>query len=498
MPAQPHGKARTPVSISRTDLLEGGARRIAQAGLLLSRPVVAGLVRATDVLVVVAAGFLAGWLRYGGGEPEFPDLTRLVHLSGSLAAALSFALALSYDFEALRDAGRQIGRLATAWSLSVGGVLVLLYALKSGEAVSRLWVGYWWLAGLLGLIAFRAATALAIGLAQEAGYLRRAVVLVGNTEARERLARELDADSGRGICLVAGLPFPDTDGGRDEPDPLRRYPELAAILHTRRVDEVILVTDAVPAGAVDALVRWLRTFPVSASLAAEYFDRRIPLLALTRIGDTPLLRVVERPLDGWQRVLKALEDRILGTLFLVLAAPVMAVIALAVKLTSPGPILYRQLRHGFNQQPIEVLKFRTMYVDRCDPPDAAQVCQARRHDPRVTPLGRILRRTSLDELPQLINVVRGEMSLVGPRPHALAHNEIYAALIDGYLARHRVKPGITGWAQVNGCRGETTTVAEMERRARLDLEYIESWSLLADLVILLRTIGEVFRARRAW
>ncbi len=489
------------MSLSRSDfepLIAVRSGRRVHPGPLLSRPVVVGCVRLADVMVVVTAGFLAGWLRYGWVEPDLPDLTRLVHLSGSLAAALSFALAVSYDFEALRDPGRQIGRLAAAWSLSVGGVLVLLYALKSGEAVSRLWVGYWWLAGLLGLIALRAGAALAIGLAQEAGHLRRAIVLVGEEQARGRLARELDAGGGSGIRLVAGVPFPDAVAGGDGVHPLLRHAELAATLRAQHVDEVVVVTDGVPAGAVDALVRWLRTFPVSTSLAAEHVGRRVPVLALTRIGDTPLLRVVERPLEGWQRVVKALEDRILGTLFLVLAAPVMAVIAVAIKLTSPGPVLYRQLRHGFNQQPIEVLKFRTMYSDRCDAPDAAQVRQATRDDPRVTPLGRFLRRTSLDELPQLLNVLRGEMSLVGPRPHAVAHNETYAALIDGYLARHRVKPGITGWAQVNGCRGETATLADMERRIRFDLEYVERWSLLADLAILGRTALQLIDRRNAW
>jgi putative colanic acid biosynthesis UDP-glucose lipid carrier transferase len=139
-----------------------------------------------------------------------------------------------------------------------------------------------------------------------------------------------------------------------------------------------------------------------------------------------------------------------------------------------------------------------MYADCCDPPDAREVRQATRDDPRVTPVGRFLRRTSLDELPQLINVVRGEMSLVGPRPHALAHNDAYAAMIDDYLARHRVKPGITGWAQVNGCRGETATLEEMERRIRFDLEYVERWSLLFDLLILARTVHRLLDHRNAW
>jgi exopolysaccharide biosynthesis polyprenyl glycosylphosphotransferase len=162
-------------------------------------------------------------------------------------------------------------------------------------------------------------------------------------------------------------------------------------------------------------------------------------------------------------------------------------IALGVKLSSPGPVFFRQKRYGFNNEIIEVFKFRSMYTDHAQA-GLGTVEQARRTDPRITPFGAILRRTSLDELPQFLNVLRGEMSIVGPRPHAVAHNEQYAQLIDEYLARHRVKPGITGWAQVNGLRGETETLEKMERRVQFDLHYIENWSLALDLRIILMTL----------
>jgi putative colanic acid biosynthesis UDP-glucose lipid carrier transferase len=185
-------------------------------------------------------------------------------------------------------------------------------------------------------------------------------------------------------------------------------------------------------------------------------------------------------------------------LALLFLAPLLAVLALAVRLDSPGPVFYRQLRQGFSKQPIAVLKFRTMHADRCDAADAAVVRQAILGDARVTRLGRFLRKTSLDELPQLLNVLRGEMSLVGPRPHALAHDRHYADLIDDYLGRHRVKPGITGWAQVHGYRGETRTVEDMRKRIELDLAYIDSWSILLDLRILWRTLFVGFGSRNAY
>jgi lipopolysaccharide/colanic/teichoic acid biosynthesis glycosyltransferase len=176
----------------------------------------------------------------------------------------------------------------------------------------------------------------------------------------------------------------------------------------------------------------------------------------------------------------------------------MLLIAAAVKLSSPGPILFRQQRYGFNREVIGVLKFRTMHASACDACDAAIVKHATPHDPRVTPVGRFLRRTSLDELPQLFNVLRGEMSLVGPRPHAVVHDSYYETLIGGYLQRHCVKPGITGWAQVNGRRGPIHTVEDMKQRVIFDLEYIKQWTPLLDVYILLRTLIAIVGGRNAY
>jgi Undecaprenyl-phosphate glucose phosphotransferase len=208
-----------------------------------------------------------------------------------------------------------------------------------------------------------------------------------------------------------------------------------------------------------------------------------------------MINVFERPLSGWGAVLKRAEDIALSALLLVLFGPLLLLLGLLVRLDSRGPALFRQQRFGFNNNPITVLKFRTMRVNAATDP---AVPQARRGDPRITRIGRFLRRTSLDELPQLINVLRGDMSLIGPRPHAIAHNEYYAELIDGYLRRHRVKPGITGWAQVNGWRGETADVEAMHQRVKYDLYYIENWSLRFDVAILLRTLVTGFVHRNAY
>ena len=216
------------------------------------------------------------------------------------------------------------------------------------------------------------------------------------------------------------------------------------------------------------------------------------------LSGVALLHIFDRPISGWSQFLKAAEDRVGAALMLALVAPVMAMIALAIKLDSPGPVFFKQPRVGFNSRLFNVLKFRTMHHAMRDEHCANQTT---RNDPRVTRVGRFLRRTSLDELPQLINILRGEMSIVGPRPHALstkAEGHLFEEVVDKYAARHRVKPGLTGWAQVKGWRGETDTIEKIRRRVEHDLYYIENWSIMFDIVIIVRTVLLIFRDRKAY
>jgi Undecaprenyl-phosphate glucose phosphotransferase len=236
--------------------------------------------------------------------------------------------------------------------------------------------------------------------------------------------------------------------------------------------------------------------PLNIYLGADIVGFRLELREpASHFGQMPIVGVIGRPLSGWAVLTKAVEDYTLATVATVLLSPVMATVALAVKLTSPGPVLFRQERLGFNNQVFEIYKFRTMRNSACN---ETKTVQARANDPRVTSIGRFLRRTSLDELPQLFNVLTGSMSLVGPRPHAIDHNEEYGRAIRSYFARHRVKPGITGWAQVNGLRGETETTEKMDARVRHDIKYMENWSLMFDLRILVLTVYIVLTGRNAY
>jgi exopolysaccharide biosynthesis polyprenyl glycosylphosphotransferase len=212
-----------------------------------------------------------------------------------------------------------------------------------------------------------------------------------------------------------------------------------------------------------------------------------------------MLHVFDRPISGWSWFIKMAEDYLVAIFVLVILSPLLFLIALAIKLDSRGPILFRQHRQGFNNAPIEIWKFRTMRTDSANPEGA--VIQATHHDPRVTRVGRFLRRLSLDELPQLVNVLRGEMSIVGPRPHApgtRARGQLFEEAVERYAARHRVKPGITGWAQINGWRGETDTLEKIQKRVEHDLYYIDNWSIWLDLLIIVQTIAILFRDDRAY
>jgi exopolysaccharide biosynthesis polyprenyl glycosylphosphotransferase len=265
------------------------------------------------------------------------------------------------------------------------------------------------------------------------------------------------------------------------------------------VDLAIFTLPVTAEGRIIKMLGALNVLPIDIRLAAHAQKLKFRPRHYVYFGALPAFSILDRPVAGWATFQKVMLDRVLGGLILLALLPLMGLIALLVRLDSPGPALFRQRRFGFNNEPIEVFKFRSMYTDRTDH-DAAKL--ATRDDPRITRIGRFIRRTSLDELPQLINVViYGNLSLVGPRPHAFkakAGDRLYEEVIDGYFARHRVKPGMTGWAQINGWRGETDTSEKLQKRVEHDLHYIENWSLLLDVSILVMTPFALIRGENAY
>jgi len=472
-----------------------------EADSAISRAVVTGLVRAVDFSVTVALGmaiFFAYVLRV---EPDMAPAYLMASVATASIAILTFQAFKLYTIPSLRTYAVQLSRLAGAWSLVFGILMAAAFLAKQSEEFSRVWLASWYLAGLVLLPATRAVTAILIRRWSRQGRLERRAVIVGGGEKAAQLIEALEAspDSDISICGIF-----DDRGDTRSPPIVAGYPKLGKVKelvefarHTR-VDLLIVSLPITAESRVLEMLRTLWVLPVDIRLSAHTEKLRFRPRAYSYIGNVPFLDVFDKPIADWDYVAKTLFDRIIGTLLLIAALPVMAVVALAIKLDSRGPALFKQNRYGFNNELIGIYKFRSMYVDQTDATAAKLVTK---NDPRVTRVGRFIRKTSLDELPQLFNVVKGELSLVGPRPHAVhakAQSRLYDQVVDGYFARHRVKPGITGWAQINGWRGETDTEEKIHRRVEHDLYYIENWSVMFDLYILLRTPLALLRHESAY
>jgi putative colanic acid biosynthesis UDP-glucose lipid carrier transferase len=456
--------------------------------------VVAGM-QITDVLSMVFGAHMGFVVRFGD-DPMDQQKLAAVGLA-VLITLLAFPALRATGLSALEDPWRGLKRASRAF----GAVFVILamvaFGLQLAEEFSRLWVGIWIGAAYFSLVCTRIWWSGFLKHGLDAGFLRERVALIHGVGTRhvDAVARQLEQS---GFDVVSFVCIESPCGHHRErvhaPVALERTRACQSFLSdfvhrfgSDPVDRAILLPDPGDDRPLPQIASPLRMVPLDVDVLPAGFDPvlvwRPPRLA----GGLPVVNLMTRPLSDFDVLVKRSEDLALGTLFLILAAPLMLLIAGLIKLDSPGPILFAQSRAGFNNRPFKIYKFRSMYVH-----DDSQVRQATRGDRRVTRVGSILRRTSLDELPQLFNVVLGSMSLVGPRPHALAHDREYGALIDSYIARHRMKPGLTGWAQVNGWRGETETLEKMQKRIEHDLYYVDHWSFFLDIKILLLTVRVLY------
>jgi Undecaprenyl-phosphate glucose phosphotransferase len=365
-----------------------------------------------------------------------------------------------------------------------------LFLLRISDSFSRFWLVAWSTTSLIALCGVRL---MALDAAQQlvrSGKLTRNIAIVGGGEVARQLAQELPGHD-PGAHLVGLF---DEHPSR-MPEDFRAIERLQELASEGRVDEIIITASV--GDRIVELCRRFHPFPVALRILAPRGFEYFRVLESCRYGDISTFLVTRKPLNEAAAIVKWLEDKLIALLCLIFVLPLMSSIALAIKLDSKGPVFFRQQRLGARNRPFNLLKFRSMYADQADPL-GRQLTRA--GDPRVTRVGRLLRRTSLDELPQLINVLRGDMSLVGPRPHAVAAKAgglPYVEAVDDYPLRCRVKPGITGWAQVNGWRGETTRVEQLKGRVACDLYYVENWSLGLDLLILGRTVVTVLSRRNA-
>jgi Undecaprenyl-phosphate glucose phosphotransferase len=378
----------------------------------------------------------------------------------------------------------RLGDFLLAICMSFLVLIALAYLLKISADFSRGWLLTWLTLVSIGLLLSRAASARLLRWLASTGYMARRIAVVGSGAPGLRLADKLRQAAGVRIVGVF-----DEIGKDGQDKPRAGIADLISIGQRNQIDEVVVALSDAPQQQTARLIDELSVLPVDVWLCPSEFDK--PILGTSRLGSLSLLQVKPRPIRDWGYVMKLALDYLLGALSLVLFAPLMLAVAAAIKLDSPGPVLFKQRRHGYNHRLIHVYKFRTMRLSE----DGAVVPQARRNDERVTRVGKLLRRTSIDELPQLFNVLKGEMSLVGPRPHAVAHNQLYCERLDRYANRHCVKPGMTGWAQIHGFRGPTEDPEKMRKRVQMDLYYIENWSISLDLKIIALTpfVGFVHR-----
>jgi Undecaprenyl-phosphate glucose phosphotransferase len=467
----------------------------------VSAELVAGFVRLAEGLITIATGMFF-WVYYWGGALAE---TAVQHMAPVLAAGLVLPVITNaaglHTIRALTHAGASLSRVGAAWSILFAAIASAVFFAKMGSEFSRLWLAAWFLSGLLLLAALRIIVAQLAHNWNKAGRLARRAILVGGGEPAALLAGALENSEDNDVSIV-GI-FDDRSSGRS-PDSVGGFPKLGNIselidfVRRQRVDMLIVTFPLTAETRLLEVLKRIWVLPVDIRLSAYAQKLRYRPRAYSWIGNVPFLDVFDKPLTDWGSLIKTVEDRVLAGLMLALLSPAMLLIAIAVKLESKGPVFFRQHRYGFNNELIEVLKFRSMYQHMTD---ARAERLVTKDDPRVTRVGRFLRRTSLDELPQLINVLKGDLSLVGPRPHperAKADNRLYDEVVEGYFARHRVKPGITGWAQVSGWRGETDTAEKIQRRVEHDLYYIENWSVGFDLYILWRTPFALLKAENAY
>jgi len=438
-----------------------------------------------DPVALVLSLWAAAYLTEGSLTPPYLVLSMLV-----------FSLTLPGTIRLQASTLNVIRSILIEWALIA--TLFYFFGKASGyidyfdpRAIS-IWL---WLAPLSQFGVHVALRTFAPSIANIQGEARRAVI-VGVNEQGLAIARQMQNNPFNAIRLNGFF----DDRVRERVGKLTDYPLLGTIdnlpeyVDKNRIEAIYISLPMTTQPRILKLLDGLSNTTASIFFVPDMFITDLMQGRIDSVGDMPVISVCETPFTGVNGMTKRLSDIVLSSLILILVSPLMLAIAAAIKLTSPGPVIFKQRRYGLNGEKIFVYKFRSMTV--CE--DGEVVQQAQKNDSRVTKVGAFLRKTSLDELPQFFNVLQGSMSIVGPRPHAVAHNELYRKLIKGYMVRHKVKPGITGWAQVNGWRGETDTLEKMKSRIDYDLAYLRNWSLRLDLYIIFKTIMVVLKDKHAY
>jgi Undecaprenyl-phosphate glucose phosphotransferase len=466
----------------------------------MSPVIVSGILRLVEFALFFVSG-VAFFIFYVGFSTQVAWSYLAVIAGGSVMAVILLELTESYQVSALRSPLAHFRQLALVWSGTFALLALAGFFLKISEEFSRIWFAGWFTTGIVLMFALRAVMSRLIRRWARNGVMERRAVIVGGGHEAEKLIRSIEQQPFSDI-RICGI-FDDRDDMRSPPMvagylKLGTIIELIEFARIASIDMLIVSLPLTAEARVLSMLKKLWVLPVDIRLSAHANQLRFRPRSYSYIGAVPMLDVFDKPINDWDSVAKRSFDIVFSLLGIVVFFPIMIATAVAIKLDSKGPVIFRQKRHGFNNEVIEVLKFRSMYADQSDP---AALKVVTRNDPRVTRVGRFIRKTSIDELPQFFNALTGSLSLVGPRPHAVsgqAHNRLYHDVVDGYFARHRVKPGVTGWAQINGWRGEMDSDDKIKMRTECDLFYIENWSLWLDLKILVLTPVRLLKTENAY
>ena len=450
-----------------------------------------GIQRAVDFFWILFSGMLAYWFREG-------DLG----LSSTYLIAF-FGVAL-LNTNILNHLGvyqihlpccvlpQQLRTIVFGWGLSILALIVMLFFSHEVDNVSRIWVGSWLLLGFIGLILSRFLMTRLLEQWHQSGSLGERVVIVGAGDIGQWLLQKLEQQAKDRVRII-GI-FDDRynrlnvqNHGGMQTEIQGTTDDLLKFVREQDIDMIIIALPSQADDRLRQLVTKLRVLPVQIHVCPGRIGFNLERSEVVDIGGVPLLKVVNRPLEAWGAIMKRVEDVVLASLILILISPLLFLIALLIKIDSPGPVFFVQSRGGFNNKVFRMFKFRSMYFAPSSTVPGEKLEQARLGDSRITRIGGFLRRTSLDELPQFLNVLKGDMSIVGPRPHAVEHDQEFSQIISSYVSRLRVKPGITGWAQIHGFRGLTDTREKLLSRLEYDIYYVDNWSVWLDLWIILRT-----------
>jgi putative colanic acid biosynthesis UDP-glucose lipid carrier transferase len=449
-----------------------------------------------DVAALIIAGHAISALHLAPSLNELPSIhAALLYLCSALALLLFPQLDIYSSWRG-RSLPAMFVRIAFAWALALSiGVFASFMIGNIGE-LSRTWALQWYAGGVAALLISRIVIYQTLRYLRGRGLNQKRVVLIGYGTIGREMHRRADEQAWMGYEVHA-VQAQNSDFKNGEPAGITRIPNLEDIpeyVSRHGIDEIWITLPMSASAKLNRLQYMLRNSLVDVRWVPDMLSMQILSSKMVDFLGMPVVNLNEPMSSGVHGLMKELFDRAFAFAALLCLSPVLFGIAVAIKLSSPGPVLFRQPRLGLNGKPFNVYKFRSMVVHQ----EHDKVTQATQDDPRITPIGRFLRRTSLDELPQFINVLMGDMSVVGPRPHALQHNEMYKQLLDFYMLRHRVKPGITGWAQIHGYRGETDTVDKMAKRVQFDLHYIRNWSLWMDIRIIAWTAFKGWTGNNAY